>query len=370
VGFGGAIKYGLRNGLVYRGRASRSAYWWFTLFQVIFGFAVSLIATAIAASVNTAAAGVLIAVVIGISMTYLWLAGLALAVRRLHDIDKSGWWLLISLVPLVGGIILLVFTLSEGTPGPNRYDLFAAEATAGALQGRCWECGAETAEAAPVCTRCGAPVGHQPPVADAEAGGPGGYIASPHDVSGQRNRPGSRRYALVIAGVALAVLAAGIAVIAVIAIKNPPTSSISPTASSPPTPSSSPMASASQLTYDQIRPGDCLQVPNINTITTWPYFFTVVSCAGPHTGEVFFNGDIWPQSLAYPGDNPVGNQADARCVRAFTAYDGSSPDQSAFNYSYIIPDSTSWSSGDRSVQCIAYDPGGASIDYPVKGSNR
>ena len=51
----------------------------------------------------------------------LALIGLSLLVRRLHDIDKSGWWVLIGLVPFAGPIVLLVFSLLEGTPGPNRY---------------------------------------------------------------------------------------------------------------------------------------------------------------------------------------------------------------------------------------------------------
>lgn len=46
---------------------------------------------------------------------------LAAGVRRLHDTGRSGWWLLVSLVPIVGGIILLVLLASAGEPGPNRY---------------------------------------------------------------------------------------------------------------------------------------------------------------------------------------------------------------------------------------------------------
>jgi uncharacterized membrane protein YhaH (DUF805 family) len=46
---------------------------------------------------------------------------LAVTVRRLHDIDRSGWWILIGLVPLIGAIVLLVFALLEGTPGDNQY---------------------------------------------------------------------------------------------------------------------------------------------------------------------------------------------------------------------------------------------------------
>jgi hypothetical protein len=46
---------------------------------------------------------------------------LAVTVRRLHDIDRTGWWILIGLVPLIGTIVLLVFALLDGTPGSNRY---------------------------------------------------------------------------------------------------------------------------------------------------------------------------------------------------------------------------------------------------------
>jgi uncharacterized membrane protein YhaH (DUF805 family) len=51
-------------------------------------------------------------------------------VRRLHDIDRSGWWIFINLIPLIGAIVLLVFALSEGTPGNNRYGPSPKGATA------------------------------------------------------------------------------------------------------------------------------------------------------------------------------------------------------------------------------------------------
>ncbi len=49
------------------------------------------------------------------------LPGIAVGIRRLHDTDKSGWWLLIGLIPLVGIIVLIVFFATDGQPGPNRY---------------------------------------------------------------------------------------------------------------------------------------------------------------------------------------------------------------------------------------------------------
>ena len=49
------------------------------------------------------------------------LPGIAVGIRRLHDTGKSGWWLLIALIPLVGIIVLIVFWATDGQPGPNQY---------------------------------------------------------------------------------------------------------------------------------------------------------------------------------------------------------------------------------------------------------
>ena|ERR1022692_2871398 len=126
VSFGVAAKQGLRTTLVYRGRASRSAYWWFYLFQGLVGLALELIlfvpiAIAGRSGSNT---GSTAAVTIILVPAFIWLglASLAVTVRRLHDIDRSGWWLLFGLVPFVGGLTLFIFTLMAGTPGPNQYE--------------------------------------------------------------------------------------------------------------------------------------------------------------------------------------------------------------------------------------------------------
>src|SRR5216684_731661 len=120
VGFGEAIKQGLSNGFVYRGRASRSAYWWFNLFVLIVAVAVEAIIF-IPLTMNSSGGSVALIIISAIVVIYLDLVLLALLVRRLHDIGKSGWWVFIGLVPFVGPIILLVFTVLEGTPELNRY---------------------------------------------------------------------------------------------------------------------------------------------------------------------------------------------------------------------------------------------------------
>jgi uncharacterized membrane protein YhaH (DUF805 family) len=85
------------------GAASRSEYWWFFLFN----FVVSLVLQAAFGKLGMV-----------FSLVTL-LPGLAVSVRRLHDTDRSGWWLLLSFVPLIGGIVVLVFLCQDTRP--NRY---------------------------------------------------------------------------------------------------------------------------------------------------------------------------------------------------------------------------------------------------------
>jgi len=125
VDFGQAITQAFSNGFVYQGRASRPAYWWFALFEVILsvGFSALLIPVSImtGGNANGGAVTFLIVLLVLLPGLYVELVMLALLVRRLHDIDKSGWWVLIGLVPFAGPIVLLVLTLLAGTPGLNRY---------------------------------------------------------------------------------------------------------------------------------------------------------------------------------------------------------------------------------------------------------
>ena len=240
----------------------------------------------------------------------------------------------------------------------------AGAVAAGSAQVRCLECGADPAEIALACVRCGAPVGLQQPVPGAPAAGaPGSSIAplpedTPDEPPGQRTRPGnSRRKALVGAGVGVGAAA----LITVIAVMN------------------SSGSATNQLTWDQLRPGDCLAGSNMSlgTDNPWPDYVTRVACTKQHVAEVFFAGNIWPQSLAFPGQDAVYSQANARCDAAFAAYDGIDASQSIFTFDTISPNiPPDWASGDRSVVCVAYDhfppgpSGGALMDYSIKGSDQ
>jgi hypothetical protein len=98
---------------------------------------------------------------------------------------------------------------------------------------------------------------------------------------------------------------------------------------------------------------------------------TSVSCQRPHLGEVVFAGDSWSAAQAYPGDDAIADQADNRCARELTAYEGTSgKNRAAFTYQPVAPDGDSWKGGDRSLTCIAYKPndlGGAPVSYSIKG---
>lgn len=114
MGFVEAVRAVLSNYAGFAGRASRSEFWWFALFYLLVQLACGVLDAVLFSSYGGGPIGALVSLA-------LLLPYLAVSVRRLHDIDRSGWWLLISLVPLVGMIVLLVFFVQRGTPGPNRF---------------------------------------------------------------------------------------------------------------------------------------------------------------------------------------------------------------------------------------------------------
>lgn len=110
-----AVKTCFQKYVTFSGRASRSEFWWFTLFIVI-------------ASIIF---GILDGILVGFDSLYspfsnlfslaTFLPGLAVTARRLHDVDRTAWWLLLILVPIVGWLVLLYWEVQKGTTGPNQY---------------------------------------------------------------------------------------------------------------------------------------------------------------------------------------------------------------------------------------------------------
>jgi len=114
VGFGEAINLAIaQNYCNFSGRASRSEYWWYTLFTVIVGFALNILTIAMGSS--------FMVVLMFLVYLGLFLPGLGICVRRLHDIGRSGWSILFSLIPIVGAIILLVWFLKPSQETENQY---------------------------------------------------------------------------------------------------------------------------------------------------------------------------------------------------------------------------------------------------------
>ena len=95
---------------VFTGRASRPEFWWFALFNVMVAIAATIVDATIGIELFSIAAGLA-----------LLLPGLGVAVRRLHDTDRTGWWVLIGIIPIIGLVVLIIFYATPGTPGANEY---------------------------------------------------------------------------------------------------------------------------------------------------------------------------------------------------------------------------------------------------------
>jgi uncharacterized membrane protein YhaH (DUF805 family) len=109
-----AIKSGFSNYVTFSGRACRSEYWFWVLFAVIGG----LVTVILDALIFGYQAGV--TPLNGIFGLATFLPGLAVAARRLHDTDRTAWWLLLALT-VIGAILLIVWFCFRGTPGTNRF---------------------------------------------------------------------------------------------------------------------------------------------------------------------------------------------------------------------------------------------------------
>ncbi|MFK0237961.1 DUF805 domain-containing protein [Streptomyces vinaceus] len=95
----------------FSGRARRQEFWMFCLFNIGVAIIVAIIDAVIGANM----------IIYGLYILAIIVPSIALAVRRLHDIGKSGWWYFITFVPVIGGIWLLVLFATEGQPQPNEY---------------------------------------------------------------------------------------------------------------------------------------------------------------------------------------------------------------------------------------------------------
>jgi uncharacterized membrane protein YhaH (DUF805 family) len=107
----------LKKYAVFSGRARRKEYWMFFLFNIIFAASASFLDNMIGTTIGDSSFGVLHTLY---SLTVIVL-GLAVTVRRLHDTDRSGWWIFIVLIPLIGTVWLLILMVDNSTSGENKY---------------------------------------------------------------------------------------------------------------------------------------------------------------------------------------------------------------------------------------------------------
>ena len=114
----------------FRGRSRRSEYWFIQLFLVVTNIAVATIDLALMGwdvdrFIANGGGGIVGLVWILVTIV----PAVAVLVRRLHDTGKSGWWALVGFLPLVGAVVLLVFTVTDSSPGENKFGLSPKESS-------------------------------------------------------------------------------------------------------------------------------------------------------------------------------------------------------------------------------------------------
>jgi uncharacterized membrane protein YhaH (DUF805 family) len=107
----------LKKYAVFSGRSRRKEYWFFVLFNVLASIVLAAIDGA-TGSFNPETGMGTLGTIYALAVL---LPSLAVSVRRLHDTGRSGWWLLIGLVPVIGAIVLLVFMVQDSKPGENQF---------------------------------------------------------------------------------------------------------------------------------------------------------------------------------------------------------------------------------------------------------
>jgi hypothetical protein len=179
--------------------------------------------------------------------------------------------------------------------------------------------------------------------------------------------------------VAVGAAAAG-AVIAALVISLSPhsghgtaTGNVRPTNSARPTPT----PTVGNLHLSELQAGDCLTGSNmqLNKNSPWPRLTLGVPCSQPHTAEVFYANNSFWKNGPYPGDSTISKDGDAACNQAFAAYVGIAYSKSIYTTTNILPDSSTWSTGDRALHCVAYyptqkQPAGATLRGSIKGTHK
>ncbi len=119
----------LKNYATFSGRARRKEYWMFFLISAL----ISIVLTLLDILLGTYSVEYEAGLFSGLYSLLILIPSIAVVVRRLHDTDRSGWWILISLIPLIGVIVLFVFICLDSQPGTNRFGANPKEAASQTL---------------------------------------------------------------------------------------------------------------------------------------------------------------------------------------------------------------------------------------------
>lgn len=102
---------------MFNGRARRKEYWFFVLFNILASIALGIVDSITGTFNDDMGVGLLG----GIYWLAVLIPAIAVAVRRLHDTGRTGWWLLLAFIPVIGGLVLLIFMVFDSEPGDNQY---------------------------------------------------------------------------------------------------------------------------------------------------------------------------------------------------------------------------------------------------------
>ena len=215
-----------------------------------------------------------------------------------------------------------------------------------------------------------APMGHQP-AGPGLAGPQGNQWSGPVPPTSPRRR---RPWWLWAAG---AVAACG-AVIAVLVVWLGSGHSTASAGASPHPTGPAPAPTVGNLQLARLQVGDCLTGANmeLNTSNPWPKLTLAVPCGQPHTAEVFFaDNNFWPKNSPFPGSSAITKDGNTACDKAFQSYVGISYTKSMYTWTNIIPDTSTWPTGDRGLHCVAYystpkQPAGASITGSIRDARK
>jgi uncharacterized membrane protein YhaH (DUF805 family) len=152
---------------VFDGRAQRKEFWIFFLFNLLIGAGLRIMANSM--ELSSAGGSDFFLGLSRVFMLAVLIPFLAVSVRRLHDIGRSGWWALVVLIPVVGIIALLVFNIPDGNKGSNKYGPDPKEETSYAYQAPsggqanaagtyCRNCGKLVSPGSAFCRNCGAKI--------------------------------------------------------------------------------------------------------------------------------------------------------------------------------------------------------------------